>query len=203
VTGTPPIRLATGADRAGVAAMLAHAFADDPAFAHIFPDPVVRARRLPRLFALLYDSDGRAGLRLLAPDDRAGGIAAAALWRAPGRASVGWGEMLRHAVPLLAALGAAAGRAMRVGNAIDAHQPAGAYWYLHVLGCDPAMQGRGLGGAVLRAGLARVAGRLPCYLETATEANLGFYAGLGFAVTAEWRVPGGGPRFWSMLRPPE
>lgn len=177
--------------------MLARAFQDDPAFAYIIPDPVQRARRLPRLFALLYDSDGRAGMRLLA----AGGEAAT-LWRAPGRAAVGWGEMLRHAVPLLAALGGGVRRALAVSDAIDAHMPAGAFWYLHIAGCDPAAQGRGLGRAALDAGLARAAGRLPCYLETATERNLGFYAAAGFALTGEWRVGDDGPRFWSMLRRP-
>ncbi len=40
---------------------------------------------------------------------------------------------------------------------------------------------------------------LPFYLETATERNLGFYQGLGFRVTDEWRVGRDGPLFWSML----
>lgn len=190
------IQLGTGADRGPVAAMLGRAFQDDPAFGFIFPDPVERARRLPRLFALLYDSDGRAGMRLLAN----GGLAAT-LWRGPGRAQVGWGEMVRHLVPLLTTLGGAARRALAIGDAIDAHMPPGDFWYLHIAGCDPAAQGRGLGRAVLTAGLDRVAGRLPCYLETATERNLGFYATAGFAVTDEWQAGRDGPRFWSMIRP--
>ena len=70
----------------------------------------------------------------------------------------------------------------------------------HIAGCDPAHQGKGLGGAAVRAGLERAAGRLPAYLETAKERNLAFYQRLGFRVTDEWSVPGGGPRFWSMLR---
>jgi ribosomal protein S18 acetylase RimI-like enzyme len=190
------IRLATNADRGATAAMLARAFRDDPAFAYILPDAADRAKRLPRIFALLFDSDGRVGMRLLTE-----GGDAATLWRGPGQAQVGWAEMLRHAVPLLTALGGATRRAMTVSDAIDAHMPAGHFWYLHIAGCDPAAQGRGLGRAALQAGLARAAGRLPCYLETATERNLGFYAAAGFAVTGEWRVGRGGPRFWSMLRP--
>lgn len=47
----------------------------------------------------------------------------------------------------------------------------------------------------------RIAGsRLPTYLETATERNLGLYRALGFEVIDTWVVPRGGPRFWSMLR---
>lgn len=178
--------------------MLARAFQDDPAFSYIIPDPVQRAARLPRLFALLFDSDGRAGMRLLT-----GGGEAATWWRAPGRASVGWGEMLRHAAPLLLALRGGMRRALAVSAAIDAHMPQGAFWYLHIAGCDPAVQGQWFGRAALSAGLARAAGRLPCYLETATERNLGFYAAAGFDVTGEWRAGEGGPKFWSMLRRPD
>lgn len=184
-------------DRAAVAAMLGRAFADDPAFSWIYPDPADRARRLPRLFGLFLDADNGGGMAL-----RSSGGEAASLWQAPGtRAAPGRFELLRRAWPLWRALGTKARRAFAVGEAIDAHKPDQPFWYLHVLGCDPAAQGRGLGGAMVRAGLSRAAGRLPCYLETATEANLGFYAALGFGVTADWRVPGGGPRFWSMLRP--
>lgn len=165
--------------------------------AFIFPDPVDRARRLPRLFALLFASDARAGMRLVTT-----GGEAATLWRAPGHVHTTRLELLRRVIPLLRALGPALGRAMRVGDAIDAHMPSGDFWYLHIAGCDPAQQGMGFGRAAVRAGLRRAAGRLPAYLETATERNLGFYAGLGFRVTGEWAVPGGGPRFWSMLREP-
>ena len=98
-------------------------------------------------------------------------------------------------------MGSATGRALAVGQAIEAHFPAEPFWYLHIAGCDPAAQGKGHGGAAIRAGLDRIAGSgLPAYLETANEKNLGFYRSLGFAVNSEWSVPKGGPRFWSMLR---
>ena len=163
----------------------------------IFPRDDDRARRLPRLFALLFDRAEAAGMRLVT-----GGREAAAFWRAPGRVQTGRGEMLLNALPLLRALGGNIGRALRVADAIDLHMPAGPFWYLHIAGCDPVSQGRGHGAAAVRSGLRRAAGRLPAYLETATERNLGFYAGLGFRVTGEWTVPAGGPRFWSMLREP-
>lgn len=186
------------ADKAKVVALLSAAFADDPAMCFIFPDTVDRARRVPRLFGLLYDSDGQAGMGLLT----AGGEAAT-LWRAPGQAHVSHWELLRRLPTLLHALGPNLARAMRVSSASAAHMPSGYFWYLHVAGCDPVEQGRGLGTVAVRAGLRRVAGRLPVHLETATERNLGFYRGLGFEVTSEWTVPGDGPRFWSMLRPPD
>lgn len=191
----PAIRLAARHDRAAVAAMLARAFDVDPAMTYIFPDPADRTKRLPRLFALLFEDDGPVGMRLVTA-----GIEGATLWRGPGRSKTGMWEMIRHAPGMIYALGGAIGRALTVANAIDAHHPPGDFWYLHVAGCDPQHQGKGIGSALIRDGLAR-GGGLPCYLETATERNLGLYRSLGFEVTDDWYVPKGGPRFWSMARP--
>jgi ribosomal protein S18 acetylase RimI-like enzyme len=190
------IRVAGNCDRDPVAAMLARAFADDPAMSFIFPGREQRLKRLPNLFRLLFDADENAGMRLLT----AGGEAAT-LWRGPGRTHTTVIEMLLQAWPMWRTFGGALGRALSVSNAIEAHFPPGDYWYLHIAGCDTAAQGKGLGGAAVRSGIDRVAGSgLPAYLETATERNLGFYRALGFEVTGEWAVPKGGPCFWSMLR---
>lgn len=188
------VRLAGKADRARVAAMLARAFDDDPALRWIFPDAAERARRLPRLFAILFDEDV-AGMRLVAPQTQA-----ATLWRAPGRARTNVIHIARNLWPYWRALGAGIPRALAVSGAIAAHMPSGGFWYLHVAGCDPSAQGRGLGGDVIRAGLSRVAGRFPVYLETATEKNIGLYQQFGFVVTDRWRVGSDGPVFWSMQR---
>ncbi|MFD1612649.1 GNAT family N-acetyltransferase [Sphingomonas tabacisoli] len=126
---------------------------------YIFPDPTQRRVRLPRLFAILFDSDGKAGPRFVTEGEEA-----ATLWRAPGRAQVGWGEMLAKAGPLLHALGTAFPRALRVGNAIDAHMPERPFHYLHIAGCDPRHQGRGFGSQAIAAGLA-LAGDEAAYLE--------------------------------------
>lgn len=187
-------RAVTAPDRADIATMLARAFADDPAMSWIFPDHDDRARRLPRLFRLMVDSDLRSGRGFVT----AGGEAAT-LWRAPGRAHVTTFELLMRAIPMVRALGGNLGRAMAVSDAMGAHAQDPAWWYLHIAGCEPTAQGRGLGGAAVRAGIT-AAGTAPTWLETATESNLGLYAALGFVVTSEWRVPKGGPRFWSMRR---
>lgn len=176
--------------------MLARAFADDPAMAYIYPDPTVRAKRLPKLFALLFEEDAD-GMRLVTGD-----VDAATLWQRPGTAPPSIWRMLRRAPALIGALGAAIPRALRVADAIDVHSPPRRHWYLHIAGVDPAVQGRGLGSSAIRAGLARAAADgAPAYLETATERNVALYRSLGFAVTGEWQVSNGGPRFWSMLRP--
>lgn len=190
------IREAGAGDRAAVATMLGRAFADDPAMSYIFPDAADRARRLPRLFGLLFDSDA-VGMRLVSQDADAG-----TFWRPPGQAHVPTMAFARRLIPVLHALGASLPRAMRLGDVVEAHFPSEPFWYLHIAGVDPARQGRGLGGASIRAGLTRCdADGVSAYLETATESNVGLYARLGFELTGEWSVPKGGPRFWSMMRP--
>ena len=189
------VRVAGNRDRAAIAATLARAFGDDPATSFIFPDPVLRAKRLPRLFALLFDEDVT-GMRLMTT-----GGEAATLWRGPGRIRTTRLDLLREAVPLLLTFGTALSRALAISDAIDAHLPQGDYWYLHIAGCEPAAQGKGFGGAAVRSGLERVAASgLPAYLETPLERNISFYQGLGFEVIADWAVPKDGPRFWSMWR---
>jgi GNAT superfamily N-acetyltransferase len=189
------VRRATAADRVQVSGLLAAAFFDDAAIRYIFPNPAIRRSRLLRFFSILFDSDGKSGPRYVT----AGGEAAT-LWRSPGRAQVGWLEMLAEAGPLLRALGTALPRALRVGDAIDAHMPPEPFLYLHIAGCDPRHQGRGHGSAAIAAGLAQ-AGDMPAYLETPNPLTLPLYARHGFEVIGEWGVPKGGPRFWSMLRP--
>jgi ribosomal protein S18 acetylase RimI-like enzyme len=181
-----------------VAAMLARAFADDPAFRYIYPDPAALASGGTRLFALMIDSDRQAGRVCVAA-----GLEAVTCWREPGRSKSGVGEILLHGLPLLNALRGSLGRALKISAAIEAHFPPHPFWYLHIAGCDPAAQGRGLGGAVLRAGLAGVPDDMPAYLETANPTNIGLYERFGFALTGDWRVGTDGPRFWSMLRPPQ
>lgn len=191
------VELATELRRKAIAAMLSRAFFDDPAICWIFPDPALRARRLPGLFKMLFDADASRGMRLVTERGEA-----ATLWRAPRQAETGAMEYLASAIPMIACFGTAIGRGLAVVKAIDANMPGGDFWYLHVAGCDPIHQGKGLGGAAVRAGIERVAdGRYPVYLETPLEKNIGFYRSMGFDVSDEWSVPGGGPRFWSMWRP--
>lgn len=187
-------RSAVPEDHASIAAMLGRAFAEDPVFRYIFPNKETRQRQLPRLFALMFQSDLRAGYARVAGDG-----AAVTLWRSPGRARVGWGEMLVRAPALVHALGGSLVRALRASAAVEAHFPAQPFHYLHIAGCDPAVQGRGVGGAAIAAGLAAAPPGVPIYLETATEANLGLYRHFGFVVTDSWRVPDG-PPLWSMHR---
>ncbi len=101
----------------------------------------------------------------------------------------------------------ATGRNRRMGLALlDAvakahpHEP---HWYLALLGTDPLVQGRGIGGRLLQPILERCdAEGLPAYLETQKESNLAFYGRHGFTVDNTIELEGA-PRVWTMLRPPK
>jgi ribosomal protein S18 acetylase RimI-like enzyme len=185
-------------NRAVLRDTLALAFQDDPAMSWILPDPAERARRLPMMFDVVIPGDLKAGTAFASP-----GGEGATLWRAPGKADTGRLEMLRLIFPLIHTFGSALGRAIQIADAIDkCHPKTFDFWYLHYAGVRPEHQGKGWGGAAIRAGIARAkADGLPAWLETATLSNVGLYQSLGFKVVEEWDIPNGGPHFWAMLRP--
>lgn len=180
-----------------VAATLSAAFQNEEAWSFIVPDPGARARVLYRVFKIMIINDFRDGTLFMTPHTEA-----VTLWRAPGHIKGTAIDFLRNLMPFVAALGRNLGRALTVSGSIEAHYPKQSVHYLHFAGCHPEHQGKGLGGAAIRAGLALAdAQAIPAYLETATLANVGLYARLGFEVTAQWDVS---PdlHFWGMLRQP-
>jgi len=195
---TDKIQQAGWAELPPIIETLAQAFQTDPALSWILPDPDHRARALRSLFRVLAPSDMRAGVVL-----RSAGDEAASLWRAPGQAHSGAFEFLRTVIPLVATFGSALPRGLKVQGSIDAHRPEGRFWYLHYVGVGPQHQRKGHGGRIIRAQTAVADSEgLPCWLETATTENVPLYERLGFVTQAEWDLPGDGPHFWGMMRPP-
>lgn len=195
-----PVRACTAADIPAVTAILASAFQDDPAMTWLWPDGAERAMRLTRFFDLITHSDADPALWHVALDAD-GRPAAAALWRRPTRWEVPTRTMIRQLPRLVTAFGTRLPRALRLQGLLDANHMRYRHWYLQFVGCAPRAQGRGLGGAVIRAGLARAAqSGLPAYLETATPSNVGLYQALGFDIIKTYGT-GDGLDFWSMCRP--
>ena len=84
---------------------------------------------------------------------------------------------------------------------MDVHHPEEPHWYLSIIGVDAAHQSKGLGGKLLRGGLARCdAEGLIAYLESSNPANFSLYERHGFGVIAEIRS-GDAPPMFPMLRP--
>jgi ribosomal protein S18 acetylase RimI-like enzyme len=76
------------------------------------------------------------------------------------------------------------------------------HWFLATIGVDPALQGRGIGSALLAPVLARAdEQRTCCYLETHAADNVRLYERHGFRIMEHIENPATVP-LWAMLRPP-
>ena len=179
---------------------LARAFQDDPALSWILPDPDIRRRILPRFFGIMAEQSQRHGSVFSSVKSEAG-----ALWYPPGDVEAGdhWRVRLWDNLRFAGLFKRALPRGLKVAEAMHARHPdPQPYHYLRYVGVAPEAQGKGWGGAIVRDGIARAA-KQGCgvLLETATESNVAIYTRLGFAITQEWSVPDGGPKFWTMVHP--
>lgn len=187
--------------QAAIGASLGRAFQDEPNFTYMLPSPDRRRRALPWFFGSFVT---RLGLRLGAVDVVNGG-AGAAIWLRPG-ASVTPRVAIRSgmlAMPLrfgLMGMRRSQQLAQSVEGARTELMPR-PHWYLMALGVDPNEQGKGLGRALLEAGLARAyQARAPSYLETFRASTAEFYDRYGFEVVSERKIGRSGPRFFAMRR---
>jgi len=185
---------------AEASALLARAFADDPAWAWVLPDPRRRAALLPWLFRVAFETAVAQGWAT------AGEIVGCARWFEPGTPAVHLGSLMRALVVTPVRLRGATRRFLAYGRAVEALRLDAApepHWYLAGFGVDPAHRRQGIGGALLQPGIeaSRRDGR-PCVLLTNTEANLSFYAHHGFEVIDVGATPAGGPPAWVMMRKP-
>jgi ribosomal protein S18 acetylase RimI-like enzyme len=179
-----------------VAQTLARAFQSESGWSYVIPNAGQRAARLPGAFHLFLRDEHRKGAVF-----GTAGFEAVTLWRGPGQARDTLWDRARLILPFIRVLGGAIGRGLEVSDLIEKHLPKEPCWYLHYAGCHPDYQGKGFGGAAIRAGLERADYEgLPAYLETADASNVELYRNFGFEVVHEWHIPEG-PQFWGMKRP--
>lgn len=190
----PRARRATAADLPRIADTLSGAFAPYDFVRSALPGERY-AERLRELYLLFGGLALRAGEVWVAGD----GVAAA-LWQPPGAVP------LRDPAAdarLAELLGEGLERYLAAAEQNAEHRPAGAHWYLDVLGTDPGRRRAGLATAVLTPVLHRCdAGGLVAFTDTSSEENLAFYARLGFGVCTEYDEPRGGSHVWMLERPP-
>jgi GNAT superfamily N-acetyltransferase len=190
----------TAAEREAAAEALALAFADDPCWAHLLPDPATRAERLLAYFSTEIES--------LSPDLRQVWVTAdgagAAVWAPPGLWRVPLGTTMREAARMVGVFRARLPLGLWTLLRIESHHPKRPrHWYLHYLGVEPRRQGKGLGAALLAAVLERCDQEgTPAYLESSTDRNQALYERHGFSLTARFAMPLGGPPIREMWRDP-
>ena len=194
--------LAGLADVEGVAADLADAFTDDPAFDWFLRDDAKRAEAFLRFFRFIVRTAVSQGARIERP--ACGG--SAAVWLPYEKLGpLPLGVELRAFPVLLGATGLARfGRLTRMRAYMDEHHPMERrHAYLWFLGVTHAAQGHGVGSRLLKFATERLdAEGLPAYLETQNERNVSLYTRHGFEVIHEGRPPPDGPKLWSMWREP-
>ncbi|HLI66469.1 MAG TPA: GNAT family N-acetyltransferase [Caulobacteraceae bacterium] len=189
----PSVRVAEASDADAVFGVLTLAFATDPCTRYMLSRPGAFVAGFPRFVRVTGEPAVAAGSAYLADDG-----AAAAIWLPPGARADG------------AAIGAVVGEfglparlpvLSEVGDGLRAYHPETPHWYLSFVGVDPMRQGRGLGSALLEAGLARCdADGADAYLESSNPKNTPLYERYGFEVMGVIQ-PADFPPLVPMLRP--
>jgi ribosomal protein S18 acetylase RimI-like enzyme len=207
---TPPsprnVERLTEAQVEEAGAVLARAFFDDPLWSWVEPDAARRAEMLPWFMGVFVRHSLVFG-ETYTTTDTAFGVAC---WVPPGASPSDPGP----GVPLSGGIDAphyVGDSALRRFQAMSDYQKSfrtrymtTSFWYLAMLGVDPAAQRSGVASALIAPVLARAdAAGQPSYLETEKEHNVGYYARHGFEVLTFGQNPLDGPPFWTMMRRPD
>jgi len=180
---------------------LAQAFQHDPLFIYVFPAQAARQQLTRHIFELqirqgllvagtFTTSAKTEGVIITLPSEKIGLDFRALL-------KVRAGSLLRH-IPL-----GTLARMARVDRELSALRKRNApqhYVYLTLLGVQPAFQGQGHAGRLLKTLLSGLdAGGKTCYLETENQRNVSFYQAFGFRLLEKADLADGVP-CWAMLR---
>jgi ribosomal protein S18 acetylase RimI-like enzyme len=193
------VRKASADDVPAIARSLARAFFEDPVFAWLLPDAGDRLQRAERGFDFYLR-------KVYLPHDQCyttDGAAGGALWLPPGTWHLGPLAQLRLLPGMIAATGSRLPQILRATATIESNHPTTPHYYLPFVGLEPALQGKGIGTALMRPILERCdRERMPAYLEASSPRNRACYLRQGFQVTEEFTFPRGGPPTWRMWRAP-
>ncbi len=185
------------------ALVLARAFYNDPFFTFALPDEARRAQVLPWFYEKFLNYGQRYGKVYTTAS-----LEGVAIWLGPQKTSLTFLGILHSGLwlcpfkldrPELQ-------RSLRLSNyanRLHAAAITGRHWYLCELGVEPALQGQGVGSALLQPVVASADRQaLCCYLETNNEKNLPFYERNGFAVAGHGQASPDDAHTWAMLRKP-
>ena len=171
------------------AAVLARAFIDYPTFKYLFPDPTSRGEQLEHVMRFFI----RCGLlrgQVLAPSDRMEGVA---IWYPSTDLDFGLNTVIRAGLAsVLRGLGwSPFVRFKELGDAKKAHRNRTMqerYWFLDVIGVDPAHAHRGFGRRLIEPKLEQAdRERSACYLDTCDRDNIALYERFGFRLRSTYR----------------
>jgi ribosomal protein S18 acetylase RimI-like enzyme len=190
------IRVAGDADMPQVARILASAFTHDPVLDWLSGNSAIYSSFFRCEAEAHYKHHGHVYIN----HDQTG----AAMWLPAGaplkspfhwrRLGVAWKLFANHGVEGLK-------RAGLLDKFMSERHPTESHFYLRSIGADLESQGRGIGSALIQAGLAACDQQgLPAYLESSNVRNNLLYQRHGFDLIGEARLPKNGPTIWFMHR---
>lgn len=192
---------ATAAQGPRIVEVMARAFANDPSIDWTIRDDERRERGIELFFDVVLR-------RMTLPYGdvwtTSGEVQGAALWTPPGKWKLGLVEQLLMAPQMVSAFGwRRLGRVLDSMSLVQQHHPKEPHYYLQSIGVEPALQGRGIGKALLQPVLDRCdQERWPAFLETAQVSNLPLYQSRGFVEVSRAALARGGPLMYFMWREP-
>ena len=190
---TPAVRTMTQADEIPAIDTIVLAFAADPTTRWIWPDPhqyVTSMPRFSRAFGGAAFSHGGAHCT-----ENYTGVA---LWLPPDVRldEEAIGEILEKTVS-----SSTRGHLFEIFEQMAAYHPTEPHWYLPLIGVDPASQGKGRGGTLMKYALQQCdRDNSPAYLESSNPRNISLYERHDFEAVGKIQA-GDSPTIIPMLRP--
>ena len=186
------------------ASLLAAAFFNYPMFTFYFPDPQRRARYLPWYLRNVLNCAFRYGDVYTTPE-----VSGVIFTLLPGHTKVSLWEYVQNGfllTPLLLGLQNYK-RSMDCEDFVERtharlmqDRP---HYYLWGLAVDPARKSKGIGTALMQPVLEKAdADKMPIYLETHDERNVGYYQRYSFDLIHTVNIPKYDLPIWCMLREP-
>jgi GNAT superfamily N-acetyltransferase len=175
-----------------LAPVFGRAFAEEPMMLWPLGDQGDVVERYTRCFSYVLDLALARGDVLEAGDGNG-----AAIWFPPGEAHTTPGHPWTQ--PRIDTLAADAQLYDDFWNWVDDHTPEEPLWQLDSIGVRAQDRGRGVGSALIRAGIERArSDGVGAFVTTGSARNVPIYERCGFEVLEEADAPDGGPHIWFM-----
>lgn len=194
----PAVQPATANDVAQLSDVLADAFIKDPVLSWMLPGRLRLKTRLRTMFAAemeQYVLRNGGTVWTTSGYDGAAAVLPPGAWEFP-RSVTG-----KEALKWVRAFGTRSLLAGRVQRLMEDRHPREHHFYVRSIGVRTALQGQGLGAALMRPTLEKAdSAGLPTYLEASSKRSAALYERLGFVHVGMLELPGG-PPLWPMRRP--
>lgn len=172
------VAAATSSQYPAVMEILVEAFAADPGFLRVIPQPDSGNKMLRALFELQIEAQYARDGHIDVAFNEEGMIVGVALWDAPdaGHGALDQARLLPRMVKIFGAH--TAKLVLRDFSSARMH-PRFPHWYLYTIATTPESRGSGVGSALLNHGIQR-AGEEAIYLEATSRRSAHLYHRLGF-----------------------